>query len=292
MMPFVIPLIYVVLFFAILFSVIVIRKRLKPQRWPVQEPLLRGPGEHLLRTIMQRQEKELEQMVMNVMLPLVMAALPMLAASWVPKEQHWVLLLCSVVLFVVFLTTRVRALLRWLVESRNYELGYYGERMVAQHLEPLKAQGFEVFHDVPGKAGKQAFNLDHVAVGRTGVALIETKARQKKPGRPGFPEHEVIYDGRQLIWPWGEETDALDQARRNAVWLRSWLKERTGRDVPVHAVLALPGWWVERTGSGDVWVVNPKILEKTIGKGKVVLKDEEIDLIKRQLDSICRNVEV
>lgn len=292
MMPYLIPLIYVLLFFAIFFAVILIRKRLKPQRWPVQEPLMRGPGEHLLQTIMQRREDDLEQAVKNVMLPLVAAGLPILASSWVPKEKHWVLPLCSLLLFVVFVTTRVRALVRWLVESRNYELGYYGERMVAQYLEPLKAQDFGVFHDVPGKAGKQDFNLDHVTVGRTGVALIETKARQKKAGRPGYVEHEVTYDGQQLIWPWGEETAALDQTRRNAVWLRAWLKERTGKDFPVNAVLAFPGWMVRRKGKGDVWVVNPKELEKTLGKGKPVLSDEEIDLIKRQLDSICRNVEL
>jgi hypothetical protein len=113
MMSYLIPLIYVLQFFAIFFAVILIRKRLKPQRWPVQEPLMRGPGEHLLQTIMQRREDDLEQAVKNVMLPLVAAGLPILASSWVPKEKHWVLLLCSVVLFVVFLTTRVRALVRW-----------------------------------------------------------------------------------------------------------------------------------------------------------------------------------
>lgn len=292
MMAYLIPLVYVLLFFGVFFSVILIRKRLKPQRWPVQEPLMRGPGEHLLQTIMQRREDDLEQAVKHGVLPLVMALLPIVTVSWVPKDQHWVLLLCSLVLFVVFLTTRVRALLHRLVETRNYELGYYGERMVAQYLEPLKEQRFGVFHDVPGKAGKQDFNLDHVTVGRTGVALIETKARQKKPGRPGYEEHEVTYDGKQLIWPWGEETDALEQTRRNVAWLRTWLKERTGKDFPVNGVLALPGWYVNWKGKGDVWVVNPKFLENTIGKGKTVLTDEEIDLIKRQLDSLCRNVEL
>lgn len=292
MMAYLLPLTYVLLFFAIFFSAILIRKRLKPQRWPVQEPLLRGPGEHLLQTIMKRQENELMHVLKHVMLPLVVTLLPFQMVSWVPKDEHWVLLLCSVVLLVVFMTTRVRALLQWLAESANYELGYYGERMVAQYLEPLKAQEFAVFHDVPGKAGKQDFNLDHVTVGRTGVALIETKARRKRTARPGFLEHEVTYDGQQLIWPWGEETDALDQARRNAAWLRSWLKERTGKDFAVNAVLAFPGWMVRRKGKGDVWVMNAKELEKTIGKGKTVLTDEEIDLIKRQLDSICRNVEL
>jgi hypothetical protein len=57
---------------------------------------------------------------------------------------------------------------------RKAHLGYYGERAVGEQLENLLARGYRVFHDVPA-VGSKPFNLDHVAVGKTGVAVLETR---------------------------------------------------------------------------------------------------------------------
>lgn len=57
-------------------------------------------------------------------------------------------------------------------------------------------------------------------------------------------------------------------------------------------VLALPGWFVEMKTRGDVVVVNSKSVAAAVeGKGPVVLNADQIDLIARQLDVICRDVE-
>ncbi len=145
---------------------------------------------------------------------------------------------------------------------------------------------------MPSEGTKKAFNLDHVAVGPNGVSVIEVKTRRKGRARPGCKDHVVWYDGQQLSWPWGEETAALEQAKSEANWLHKWIKQRTGIDTPVKPILALPGWWVEMKARGDVVVVNSKSVASAVGgRGPALLLPEQIDLIARQLDVLCRDVE-
>jgi hypothetical protein len=57
-------------------------------------------------------------------------------------------------------------------------------------------------------------------------------------------------------------------------------------------VLALPGWWVEEKVRGAVAVVNSKNVSFAVeGRGPRILSEKEIDLISRQLDTLCRDVE-
>lgn len=185
-----------------------------------------------------------------------------------------------------------RLVLRQFKTRADYSLGLFGEREVAEHLTALIAKAYKVFHDVPANGRKKDFNLDHVTVGPGGVALIETKTHRKKRARPGFEEHKVFYDGRQLIWPWGEDCNELKQARAEADWLQKWIVQRTGIDTPVKPILALPGWWVEMKARGGVIVVNSKSVASAVeGRGAVILNAEQIDLIARQLEIVCRDVE-
>jgi hypothetical protein len=59
----------------------------------------------------------------------------------------------------------------------------------------------------------------------------------------------------------------------------------------VKPILALPGWWVEARARGAVTVVNSKNVARAVeGIGPRILTDQEIDLIARQLDALCRDV--
>lgn len=53
----------------------------------------------------------------------------------------------------------------------NWQLGAEGERMTARALKPLERSGWRVVHDVQARYG----NYDHIAVGYTGVFLLESK---------------------------------------------------------------------------------------------------------------------
>jgi hypothetical protein len=58
--------------------------------------------------------------------------------------------------------------------------------------------------------------------------------------------------------------EPIEQAIRQAQWLRRTLRDALGREVPVVPIVALPGWYVKRSEAGkraDVQVFTP------MGKG-------------------------
>jgi len=286
---------YIVLFFFSIIGLGIFIRKKRRDRPPVIFKLLRGPGESLRRRIAKYDE--------DIMLRVGGAAFAPLAAAlfilWIALKLHpttWPQFYLgagvTLVVFVTVLFFAGRWALRDLFRYGNDCLGYLGEREVAEHLEVLLSRGYRVFHDMPADGTGKKFNLDHVVVGPSGVSLIETKTRRKGRARPGFKDHVVVYDGQQLIWPWGEDRHGLEQAKAEADWLRKWVQQRTGIDVVVKPILTLPGWWVEMKARGEVIVVNSKSVASAVeGRGQVVLSAEQIDLVARQLDLVCRDVE-
>ncbi|BDU18275.1 nuclease-related domain-containing protein [Lysobacter auxotrophicus] len=134
--------------------------------------------------------------------------------------------------------------------------GLKAELYTAQELNRLMALGCTVLHDIPC----EQFNIDHVVIGQRGVYAIETKS-VRKPAPTGGKDHfKVSYDGQRLHFPGFSDDKRLQQTRRQAEWLASYLEGAVGRKVPVLPALALPGWWIDSTGSraaSDVRVFNP-----------------------------------
>ncbi len=261
------------------------------ERPPVEFVLLRGPGESLRRKIAKMDEDLPMYLVGLASIPFILCW-PLIAVAKGLGEQF---LLSALVLSAIILLGGMAGICVWTLRHfrmrRNCLLGYLGERAVAEELEPLVRDGFHLFHDVPVEKVSGSFNLDHVVVGPTGLFAIETKTRRKGRAREGFADHKVLYDGRQLIWPWAEDTYGLKQAQNEAGWLTKWVKEMTGLSISAKPVLALPGWWVETRALGPVSVQNAKNLGSYIqGKGIRLLDDGQIDLIARQLDARCRDV--
>lgn len=54
----------------------------------------------------------------------------------------------------------------------NYAKGSVGEQAVAEALEPLKAEGWRIVHDLVDPEGG---NIDHLAIGPPGIAVIDAK---------------------------------------------------------------------------------------------------------------------
>jgi hypothetical protein len=264
----------------------------KKDRPPEKFKLLRGPGETQRRRVQKADENWLFYFFAGAVAPLVSVWLVLLLAVHLPKNLVIVSAAFAIVFFITTIVVAVIFLLRFLNRRRNDVLGYLGERAVAEHLEPLKADGYRVFHDVPCEGRKKNFNIDHVVVGKTGVTAIEVKTRRKKKGRPGFEEHVVTYDGQELIWPWGEDRCGIDQLLNESDWLRKFIYDRTGLRVDPKPILALPGWWVTERVVGTFRVASHKVVPDIIKKWKPHdLSPEHIDLISRQLDDRCRDVE-
>ena len=264
----------------------------KKDRPPEKFKLLRSPGETQRRRVQKADENLFSYFYGGAFVPLVIASLVLLLAIRLPKRLVPVGAAVAAILFLVSTVCAVIVLLRFLNRRRNDLLGYLGERAVAEHLEQLKSEGYRIFHDVPCEGRKKNFNIDHVVVGKTGVTAIEVKTRRKKKGRAGFEEHVVTYDGQRLIWPWGEDRCGIDQLIAESDWLRKFIHSRTGLHVDPKPILALPGWWVTERVVGSFRVANHKVLPAIVSDWKIQpLTPEQIDLISRQLDERCRDVE-
>lgn len=285
---------YVFVFLTLFIGVAVWRRKNRKTRAPFPDnaKLLRGPGETLRRKLTSLDENLIYSLLLTFTVPLLVGCGLASIATHVSGNAQIVCLLAAAAGLLISLVLVVRKLVSSIERWGNIWLGYCGERVVAEALDPLKSAGFRIFHDVPAGDAKAPFNIDHVIVGPSGVFAVETKTRRKGRARPGFAEHQIIYDGNVLAYPWGEDRHGLDQAQRQAVWLQAWLEKLLGQPTPVEAILTFPGWMILRRGRGAVTVLNPREIPSAVSsRSLAVLDPRQIDLIVRQLDARCRDVE-
>ena len=193
-------------------------------------------------------------------------------------------------LAVFFLTVAIlalvahRALQPLIRRRRDYLLGYHGERYVAEELNLLMADGFDVFHDVPFAK----FNYDHVLLGPTGLFVVETKTK-RKPVIEGEAKFEVDFDGEALNFPHGRDLEGPAQARLNRETVSKWISSATADRIRAEAILTVPGWWVTRTLKSDLFVLNPKeIRQLVINHCASPLLADVIQRARHQLEEKCR----
>lgn len=167
---------------------------------------------------------------------------------------------------------------------KNLRLGRDGERSVGQMLEPLREKGYRVFHDIPG----DGFNIDHAIVGPAGVFTIETKARSK----PERSCPKIVYDGNTVRIGNGLPFDEpLNQARAQARWLANLLNDGRTATCTVRPVVVFPEWyveWIGRKSKDDVWVLNPKALDKFLDHEPHILSPSFVDSAVHALTRHCR----
>ena len=259
---------------------------------PERDKLLRGPGESLKRKIELMDENMIYLLVALMALPILGGFGVLAGMQQAQLGSPGLRMGLALLVAVGTLAGGSGYLAKEAIRRGNHYLGWFGERMTAEELDPLQQQGWLVFHDVPAENGKQEFNIDHVIVGPGGVFSIETKMRRKGHARPGRKDHEVRYDGKELSWPWKEDRYGLDQAENNADWLRDWLSLMTGERITVTPVLVFPGWYVVPPNAvHPVSVIHTSYLAGFVSMRKGVLNPKQIDLFARQLESRCRDVE-
>ena len=181
----------------------------------------------------------------------------------------------------------IRRLLKLSEQADTLRLGLDAEMAVGQELDQLMRKGAAVFHDVPG----ENFNIDHVVVAKEGVFAVETKGYSKRNDLKGKGRAKVEFDGTTLRFPGWQTVEPIEQAERQAAWLSKWLSSAVARKVAAVPVLALPGWYVDRTSQGSVEVHSGKELQWLLKRNvRVQLDHEELGQLIHQLDQRCRNV--
>ena len=164
------------------------------------------------------------------------------------EEQNWLEwaaygLACALLVLVFALR-----LTRHFQRIRKLKLGLACELSIGQELDQLirpEQLTSMVYHDVPA----EGFHIDHLVVTPAGAYAIRTKARSRPLDALGALKDEVkLKDGR-LYFPGYRERKPLRETRTARDWTAAWLKRECGVEVPVHGILALPGWKIIREGT-------------------------------------------
>lgn len=196
----------------------------------------------------------------------------------------------AAVLFTLWLAVVVR---RDWERVRRILKGAIGEREVGEILDDLRAKGYLAVHGVPISAvedGHAVGDIDHVLIGPAGVFAIETKrlSRNSKDLHPriAYDGQKVTIDGRL------PDRDPVVQVRRGAFEVSRIVKQKTGREIWVNAIVVYPGCWISSThhSNGEVGVMNPKQLfswlrrhEEAARAKHSLLSEDDVDLIHHVL---------
>lgn len=259
--------------------------RLGGKRSPLTRDLLRSPGQSL--------REQVDNLTLALMSDFACLATVSSFAGLIftmldrPGTSVWTYGVVIVLVIGVFGFYVIALWRRW-QRRTDLRLALDGEMATGEELNQLILHRCRVFHDIPANR----FNVDHVVVGPAGVFAVETKARSKATRGGGVNSATVTYDGDTLAFPRWQGREPLEQAKRQAEWLRKWLTSAVGEPVHVKPVLALPGWFVERKAPGDVIVINPRnatFLAEP--RGRQEFTAQTIQRIAHQLEQRCRNVE-
>ncbi|MFA4987870.1 MAG: nuclease-related domain-containing protein [Candidatus Brocadiia bacterium] len=249
---------------------------------PIRVKPLRQAGQSL--------SERLEDLIYERALPayLVAAMLVLLAVlEWI----RYALKAPPALGFAVFLTFVAVVAVVWTVwrfarlfsEARQIRLGLEGEKAIGECLERLRADGYQVFHDIPG----DGFNVDHVIVGPGGVFTIETKTIRK----PARGESKVEFDGEKItVGGFTPDRDPVAQVQAAARHVKFIIKQTSGRDVFVRPVLLYPGWYTTQPDKTDIWVLNENAFPKFIQKESQQVDAGSVHLIAAGIAMHVRNV--
>ena len=253
----------------------------EPQtRSPIKDKPLRLPGQSLMEERRRLLEDKLETWLLLGAILAAMAALEWWRFIVSTPPSPWLFTLVALVpcCVAVWRLVRLRPALRQLQQ------GIDGEQAVGQFLERLREQGYQVLHDIPA----EGFNIDHVCIGPAGVFTIETKAWSK----PVRGDARVRWDGQQLTVD-GKvpDRDPVAQAQGQARWLKRFIEDSAGRQVPVQPVLVFPGWFVESSPGGQqpLWVMEPKGLPAFLQNEPTRLRAEDVKLCAYHLSRYVRS---
>lgn len=268
------------------------RLRSRHRRPPVEFKLLRGPGELSLRALRKIESRLPVTLLAAVLLPLFAGLGLLLGLPLLEGAVRFATAVLGTLGFLGIIYVAGRHVARELTMRRELEVRYLGERAVAEELAPLLAQGFRVFHDVAIHGADSRIDLDHVLVGPNGVTIIECETRQRPTGKNPQRDHEVTFDGKNLMWPWGPDRDTVASIEGEAASFTRWLMQTTGYRIQALPLLTVPGWWVEITGRGLVNVVNHKqVLHAVNERPETPLEPAQVEKICRELELHCRDVE-
>jgi len=242
------------------------------RRSPIENRPIYGAGEQLRKRVEDHGDELMSSMAILFFLgPYFVAVWALMRINVAQVKFDW----GDYLLMAGFATLSAGVIWRVLHHGKRRRIanaGLKAELYTAQELNRLMALGCTVLHDVPG----EKFNIDHVVIGPRAVYAIETKSVRKPPANGSKDHFKVAYDGHWLHFTDFKDNKRLQQTKRQSEWLSAYLWQALRRSVPVIPALALPGWWIDLTGSAatqDVRVFNPA------GRGANFMADRSVGAI-------------
>jgi len=172
-----------------------------------------------------------------------------------PSQYFPVLILIITIVAIIYCTYKLIIIV---IRIKSLKLGRDGERIVAEIFDDLRSKGFVVFYDIVAKN----FNIDHVILTPHGIFTVETKTFNKPPkGEISYKDDEIIAGNTNL------GNKIIIQAESESKWLKSILKESTGKNYHVIPVIVFPGWFVQpmpKNLKKQIWILSPQALPSFI----------------------------
>ena len=74
----------------------------------------------------------------------------------------------------------------------------------------------------------------------------------KRKAPPGKKDHEVVFDGKTLLFPDSADSRPIEQTRQQSDRLRVFLSKAVGESIPVCGILTFPGWFVTTRARAEI----------------------------------------
>ncbi|MBM3701962.1 MAG: NERD domain-containing protein [Actinobacteria bacterium] len=212
-----------------------------------------------------------EDVSMLFFIPGILIAVTIIAwLNWAfPSHNNPIIMSIITLIVIIYCTYRIIFLRK---KIKALVLGRDGERIVAEIFDDLRGQGFVIFHDIV--AGN--FNIDHVILTPHGIFTVETKTYSKPPKGEIICKDENIIAGNINLG-----NKIIVQAESESKWLKSILKESTGKNYHVMPVIVFPGWFVKPMPENlkkRIWILNPKALPSFINNELITINESDMHL--------------
>ena len=266
-----------------------IYKRQNEHRPPLTRDRLRSPGQSLLPKLESINTDLMFYLLTALLVPLAIVSIHISISYFGGVPEGRLRSGVAVGVAIGFCVICIYKIIELRAKRRALRLGYEAKQAVGQELDRVIHAGFCVYHDFPA----DKFHIDHIVVGSKGVFTVETMERSRPISKNRVKDATVEYDGRMLYFPKGDDAKTVDQAQRRAAWLSDWLGNAIGEPIAARAIVALPEWFIKRSSSEGISVVNPQQFSSLFEHIKPrSLSESAITRINQQIEQKCRNVEL
>lgn len=181
--------------------------------------------------------------------------------------------------FILYGSNKIK---RLKARKRRLYVTYEGQMAVAQEVNRLMPDGYQVYHDFP----TDRFHIDHIIVGPNGVFTVTTKVI---PYFGRNREKSLTLDDQRLIVGKKRDDRTIPHAAFQASWLAKWLLTATGEALSVQSILTVPGWRMKTLRKTSILAVEPAAIKDAInGFRWHQISSKTIRLVCEQVEAKCR----